>query len=318
MRKIFLVLKLLVVHFCGTAQSIWIPPKPQGLSQELYNDSETAMKIAAKQLSDPELPFIDQKINRFNLFYSYAKLEAPLDTVAKYMNLVFLYHPDFVCEYLFTNQYSATEATFARDFVRRYDSTLYQNTRLRCADLFESYDSVLIRQLDTIRIADQEIREKLEAQGNPQFGGRHAAANALWRQQLQRDSLNQRKMEKILFRYGYPGRQLVGSEHAGVLFSVLQHAPLALQEKYLYLIRAAAEKDQLDQQSAAYLTDRIRMNKGLKQKYGTQLVFNPKKEALELYPIENMAGIDALRKSAGLEPLHEYLHQYGIKEIRKP
>ncbi|MCC6460451.1 MAG: hypothetical protein IT260_08275 [Saprospiraceae bacterium] len=233
------------------------------------------------------------------------------------MNLVFLYHPDFVCEYMFTTQYSGSEGKFVQGFIRRYDSTLYHNTRLRCAGLFASYDSVLIRQLDTIRAADQDIRGKLDAQGNPQFGGRNASANALWRQQLQRDSINQRKMEQIFFRYGYPGRQLVGSNHAGVLFSVLQHAPLSLQEKYLYLIQAAAEKDQLDQQSVAYLTDRIRMAKGLKQRYGTQLVFNPQKEALELYPIENMTGIDALRRSAGLGPLHEYLQQYGIKEIRK-
>jgi hypothetical protein len=67
----------------------------------------------------------------------------------------------------------------------------------------------------------------------------------------------------------------------------------------------AARPDELDQQNLAYLTDRVRVNTGQRQRYGTQFwiddtgVFGPR-------PMENADRVDEYRIAVGLGPFEEY------------
>ncbi|MEV0284793.1 MULTISPECIES: DUF6624 domain-containing protein [unclassified Kribbella] len=59
-----------------------------------------------------------------------------------------------------------------------------------------------------------------------------------------------------------------------------------------------------------YLEDRVRVNTGLPQLYGTQFVDHG--NGLEPQPIEDPSGLAARRAAAGMEPFEEYeatMHQ---------
>ncbi|OQA33174.1 MAG: hypothetical protein BWY54_00994 [Candidatus Dependentiae bacterium ADurb.Bin331] len=55
----------------------------------------------------------------------------------------------------------------------------------------------------------------------------------------------------------------------------------------------------------AYLVDRILINLGKLQKYGTQL--QELNGHLVPKPLEDAANVDNVRKEVGMQPLHEYI-----------
>jgi hypothetical protein len=59
----------------------------------------------------------------------------------------------------------------------------------------------------------------------------------------------------------------------------------------------------------AYLTDRVRLNTGNHQLYGTQVTYNT--DSCQAYPkpLEQPGTVNERRKAMGLPPLEEYLNQ---------
>jgi len=65
-----------------------------------------------------------------------------------------------------------------------------------------------------------------------------------------------------------------------------------------------------DPRHEAYLIDRVRMNEGREQVYGTQLA-DFRDGALVPWPIEDPHAGDRRRASVGLEPLREYIVSFS-------
>lgn len=126
------------------------------------------------------------------------------------------------------------------------------------------------------------------------------------------DSANQIRLKEIVNEYGWPGRSLVGDEAALGAFLILQHADLSLQQKYLPLFEAAAEKGEVAPIHLAMLRDRILMRQDQPQIYGTQLWNDPSTGELGLYPVRDSASVDVRRDSVGLGPIGDYLRSFGI------
>jgi len=69
----------------------------------------------------------------------------------------------------------------------------------------------------------------------------------------------------------------------------------------------------LDKSDYAMLNDRVLMEEGKPQVYGTQIkmaaTFDGEDMAMQLYlwPVENPDALDSLRRSVGLSPIEEYL-----------
>jgi len=118
------------------------------------------------------------------------------------------------------------------------------------------------------------------------------------------DRENLARLEKILAEHGWPGRSLVGIQAAGGAWTVLQHADLAAQKKYMPLMRKAADAGELEWALLATTIDRIAVREGKPQTYGTQ--FHEVGGELVPEPIEDEAHVDERRKRVGLGPLAEY------------
>ena len=167
----------------------------------------------------------------------------------------------------------------------------------------QSYNRELAAELDTIYKADQQYRSQ-----HPLIGSKEDKEN-MDRQSVL-DYKNLQKVEAIFARYGYPGKTLVGEKYMSAAFLVIQHNDLEAQEKYLPLLTRAAEKGELKSSSLAILIDRIKVGKGEKQVYGSQL--RETGEGVKIMPVEDEPGVNIRRAEVGLPPLETYLKHWNI------
>lgn len=179
----------------------------------------------------------------------------------------------------------------------------------------QEIDTNLVLQLKQIYEDDQSLRKEIDlVEAN--YGHDSKQMEELRQKIHRQDSLNFRKIEKIIDQHGYPGKSLVGEEQSSTAFLVIQHSDLASQEKYLPLLKEAAEAGELPYSNLALLIDRIRMRHKLPQIYGTQLYRNPKTGTIEFFEILDEACVDQRRKEVGLPPLKKYAKWFDIQYKR--
>ena len=125
------------------------------------------------------------------------------------------------------------------------------------------------------------------------------------------DSLNQTMVFGILDNDGWPSNLSDKANRA--IWIVIDHSDLTSRSKYLSFVRAKADEGILDKSDYAMLNDRVLMEEGKPQVYGTQIkmaaTFDGEDMAMQLYlwPVENPDALDSLRRSVGLSPIEEYL-----------
>lgn len=131
------------------------------------------------------------------------------------------------------------------------------------------------------------------------------------------DSLNQVTVFGILDKEGWPARLSDKANQA--IWLVIDHSDLATRRKYLDLVKAKAEEGVLDKSDYATLNDRVLMEEGKPQIYGTQIkitgtIIFGEEQTLPMYlwPVEDPAALDSLRSSIGLPPIEEYLESSGL------
>lgn len=169
----------------------------------------------------------------------------------------------------------------------------------------------LKQQLQTIYTTDQQPRSRVDSiqrafgLGSPQW-------QVLWQEIHKIDSINLSKVEGIIQQYGYPGKSLVGAKQGNTVWLIIQHSPLTTQEKYLPILQRAADEGEMAKANMALLIDRIRVNKGQKQLYGTQVKIDATGQK-SFDAIEDEKNVDKRRAEVGLGSLGEYAKQYGFE-----
>jgi hypothetical protein len=167
------------------------------------------------------------------------------------------------------------------------------------------YDS-LATQLVHIDHDDQQYRQQMDAVIS-QYGGDSPEMITLVRRMHEADSVNLIKVSEIIDTYGWLGPDAVGHEGSLTLFMVIQHAPLAAQEKYLPVMRQAVKDGRARAASLAMLEDRVALRKGGKQTFGSQVSWDMKNGTYYVLPLDDPDHVDKRRAEVGLAPLAEYL-----------
>ncbi len=167
-------------------------------------------------------------------------------------------------------------------------------------------DLELMAEFDSIRVYDQKWR-RLMRDTSEAYGWDSPQMKELWSHQSYHDSLNTQRIEEVIVEVGgYPGRSVVGDQHASTAFLVIQHAPLEVQEKYVEMFKSAADAGEVLWGSIALLIDRVNLGQGKKQIYGSQVGRDENSGERYLLPIEHPYKIDSLRSSVGLGPINDY------------
>lgn len=140
------------------------------------------------------------------------------------------------------------------------------------------------------------------------------------------DSINIEKVERIIEKYGYPGKTLVGEPENTAVFYAIQHSNKI--PKYYKLIEQAGKANELSYKYVAMMLDRKLTGEGKEQLYGTQvymqMINNPKtgkKEPFEyVIPIKDAKNVNKRRKEAGFDStVEENARRLGVvyKEYTK-
>lgn len=113
------------------------------------------------------------------------------------------------------------------------------------------------------------------------------------------DAVHNYRIHHLITLYGYPTEKTIGKKALHLFWLLIQHQDydLPLQENCL-------KHCNFNKKDAAYLTDRVCVNKGKKQIFGTQFFMKNGKPSPR--PIENPQKVDIRRKSVGLETLAKY------------
>lgn len=128
------------------------------------------------------------------------------------------------------------------------------------------------------------------------------------------DGIHNKYIHQIIDEHGYPMERTIGREGIKKFWLLVQH-----QDSDVALQKACLKKCDFAPKERAYLTDRVLVSEGKKQKYGTQM---KRVAAGFLVPrtIEKGRGVDVRRKQAGLGTLEEYIrlaNKRFNKKLRK-
>ena len=121
------------------------------------------------------------------------------------------------------------------------------------------------------------------------------------------DVVNTDRLQAIVAEHGWPGWPLVGKRGAHDAWLLAQHADkqLNFQRMAVRLLADAVAQQAAEPRHLAYLVDRVRMNEGREQLYGTQMHAELNGPVVP-WPIEDPDNVDQRRADVGLGPLADY------------
>jgi len=167
---------------------------------------------------------------------------------------------------------------------------------------FGQLDTTLIAILDAIYQDDQRYRQQLRGVVE-KYGRESEEVKAHWKIIQHQDSINLIKIENILDEHGWLGADVIGTDGNWTLFLVIQHSNLETQKKYLPIVQEAVSKGNARAIDFALLQDRVLLESGEMQIYGTQLGVDPKTGIRYLAPLMDPDNVDKRRAEVGLPPM---------------
>ncbi len=188
---------------------------------------------------------------------------------------------------------------------------LVEKVKLNQAAAEAGYNKPLMTELNQIFNDDQSYRLKLDSVSK-QYGRESKEVKDLWKTISYKDSIDLVKVKGILDQHGWLGANEVGDRGNLALFLVIQHADIATQVKYLPMVREAVKAGKAQPSSLALLEDRVALRQGKKQIYGSQISVDSKTGKATISPIEDEPNVNKRRASVGLQPLEDYVKQWGI------
>jgi hypothetical protein len=145
---------------------------------------------------------------------------------------------------------------------------------------------------------DQTIRKAMPGASDQEF----------WKRMQAEDKLREDRLTRIIAEKGWPRISQVGHQAANSAWLIAQHGSPEFLKRCLPLMQAAADQHELPLSSLALSVDRVLMQEGKPQRYGSQLQM---KDGRTLdYPIEDMATVDERRAAMGLEPYAQYRKRF--------
>lgn len=123
------------------------------------------------------------------------------------------------------------------------------------------------------------------------------------------DSLNFIQIQSLFIKHGFLGYNKVGIQSSNNFWLLIQHADRHpdFQNSVLISMKIEADKGNSSMSNYAYLLDRVKINTGLAQIYGTQMALNSAKTSYEPRPVMDPDSLNVRRKQVGLNTIEEYI-----------
>ena len=152
----------------------------------------------------------------------------------------------------------------------------------------------LARQIEQMALVDQEVRGLTRSKTR-------SIENFLV---YTTDGTHNQYIRNIITTYGYPTQNLIGKRAMKKFWLLVQH-----QDFDIDLQESCLKECDFEASERVHLTDRVLVNKGRKQIYGTQFMRSSNSTILIPAPIESPSGVERRRKSVGLKSLKIYTQE---------
>ena len=121
------------------------------------------------------------------------------------------------------------------------------------------------------------------------------------------DHRNQELVISIIEKCGMPTLKEVTQKHMNAIWLGLQHTTKKHRINYFPQIEEAVKNGDLSKQQYALMKDRILMDEGKPQIYGSQIKNG------KLYKLENPETVNERRKEMGMKTIENYLKHFNIQ-----
>lgn len=164
----------------------------------------------------------------------------------------------------------------------------------------------LTAEIDRLFSIDQGVQNEIVTAF--QNGAAPEKVNQLVRKEMETFKKNIPVLKEIIRKHGFPTYKLVGIEASKRFFVMVQHSDADIEFQKLCLKKAEkfVKTKQVSTENYAYLTDRVSINSGNPQVYGTQLDYDTAGKAVAKNVIDPI-NLNKRRASVGLGTIEDYL-----------
>ena len=175
--------------------------------------------------------------------------------------------------------------------------------------LLSQYDLALINQIDSMTAEDQKWRHLSTRSWNRELDTVLFPRAFLYKKMHETDSLNYSACRSILARRGFPNYNLVGKASCNNYWLLVQHQDLrpAFQDSVLAKMKPEVDLGLASGIDYAYLMDRVKINTGQQQVYGTQMRLNQEGTSYEPLPVIEPEKLNERRKAVGMGSIEKYI-----------
>lgn len=172
-----------------------------------------------------------------------------------------------------------------------------------------AYDRPLLHLLDSMVAEDQKWRGYLVKHFNGELKDDTISYETISRKCSYTDSMNYFTLKNIFARYGYPNYDLIGTEGSHNFWLLVQHQDMhpAFQDSVLLRMKTEVDAGKAAGTDYAYLVDRVKVNTGQPQVYGTQMGLNEEKTSYIPQNVIEPEKLNERRKSVGLGSIESYI-----------
>ena len=121
---------------------------------------------------------------------------------------------------------------------------------------------------------------------------------------------NQKRISEIFDKHGFVGFDLAGEKGSRNFWMIIQHSdhnPI-FQKEVLKEMKKEVDKENATSTNYGLLVDRVNLNTGQSQIYGTQVTYNVNNGQAYPKKLEDSTNVNQRRKSIGLESIEDYLN----------
>jgi hypothetical protein len=159
-------------------------------------------------------------------------------------------------------------------------------------------DESLRLELVAMRAEDLRVRQELVESG--ELGGPYVPRMEAVHVR------NAARLRELIVIHGWPAEDIAGEDGAKAAWFIVQHAvgEPEFQRAVLHLLQASTAEGRVPAWQTAYLEDRIAMQEGRPQRFGTQWMDSPEDGLARPWRLAEPERVNELRASVGLGPLH--------------
>ncbi|GIV28550.1 MAG: hypothetical protein KatS3mg027_2364 [Bacteroidia bacterium] len=264
--------------------------------QSYYNIAKVEYLRASSEWGNTGLPF-----HQYQLARCYAELNNR-DSAFMYLNNLMRYlafsNPDTIQN--------------DKHFINLYNDKRWIQFINKVKTIEQSEKSGVIKSINTMVQHDQFWRRLMVRHINNDNNVKDSITEPEIKRKIQQtDSVNYFSLKKILKKVGFPGYSKVGMVGSQNFWILVQHQDkhINFQKKVLKKMKKEVKRNNASPNLYAYLYDRVMVNTGKKQMYGTQMRLNKDSTSYEPYPLKYPDKVNELRREVGLPPIEEYIKQ---------